>query len=78
MDNLWIIYGESMVNQWFTALWYTYTHLKKLEFVNWDFLKFPIQMDTNKTCSSHHQPDGDWGDTVHGNTISSFRRVKPK
>ena len=41
VGNLWWIYGESMVNQWFTGWWFQPTPLKNMK-VNWD--DYPLCM----------------------------------
>ena len=54
MVNLWEIYGESMVNLWFTGWWLSHPS-EKYELVNWDD-ELP-NMWENHSHVPNHQPD---------------------
>ena len=53
MDNLWIIYGESMENLWIWLVVGFYPS-EKYEFVNWDDYIFPTEWE-NKSHVPNHQ-----------------------
>ena len=48
-------YSPSVVNYHWLVVYQNPS--EKYDFVKWDMMTFPMLMEKQKSCSSHHQPD---------------------